>query len=112
MIPQVRNQRREETGAGETRSASTPHNHGWPPHHCISSGRILSAGIALRWSRTAHAALGRIPALEPRAHPVEPREQHSFLEVRVVELVANLPLELLGNPDLLTQRGPARVVLH
>src|SRR4051812_31366985 len=56
-----------------------------------------AAQLAFRLSLLGLAR--REVAPQPRREPVEPREQHAFGDVRLVELVAHFPLQLGGQHD-------------
>src|SRR6188508_3448272 len=45
----------------------------------------------------------RVVAREPPAQAVQPWEEHSFVDVCLIELVANLPLERCGDDDAPTE---------
>src|SRR3954447_21440799 len=60
---------------------------------------------ALAQRRAAALLARREVPLQPRAQPVEPGEQHPFGDVRLIELVANLPLELRREEHATPQIG-------
>ena len=49
-----------------------------------------------------------VVACEPATQAVEAWEQHAFVDIRLIELVANLPLERCRNDDAATKIGMLR----
>src|SRR4051812_17261621 len=86
-----------------SRPAACSRRESWRRWIIVRLDRIHLARWLTPWRLLVHHPR-RVIALEPATEPIEPGEQHALGDVRLIELVANLPLQFRRDDDALRQR--------
>src|SRR4051794_24566159 len=83
------------SGTGRSTARSTPGS----PNALISIARIDRGIGGIGFSEARRGRRGHVVTREPPAQSIEIRKQNTLVDVRLVQLVADLPFQRRGNHD-------------